>query len=635
MPRGNTKDGYSYGSSGNSGFFSRRRMLASLGATSTVALAGCGGDGSSDGGDGDGDGDGGNVQTTEEGEKVFTFQNGRRPPGDQNLAMEGSPKLNDQWSAPMVTPPGLNTYLQVFDDIEYQPMLFSSATMNDDGSVFEVELADGYEWWDGTPVTMQDWYYELMYYWKYEELGPGEASHDYEEIELVDDTTMRFHIEPQPTALFLSSHKNRIWYPRSFTEEWYEKMDDATTGQEGQAIQEELNQTIVSLTDDDIDQWGHGLWKPSNVADDKVEYEKVEGHPLADKNDLDKVVGLYTGGEDSTSRLQVQNELIDQSTTKGKETLDWPDRYEIHSYPNFNNYTFEFNFNHEDMANRKVRHAIAHWVATENFVQNTPNTPAGPITGISHVQGQRHIPDWENTKEQYIQHGPQRNADRANELMEEAGYTKQNDKWVNSDGDVVHVELPINGWWEDPNQNMASQLRQFGLEVNTTVLEASAYFPYIDAVEPEPDRWGIIMVRSNRSNTDHPAPNYNNGSHGMWMHKPDPDTGDPVPRMGRPLEPELPAMGELEGSTEKTLDIVELQERVNEPGISQDDLRQVTLDLSHYYNWDLPYMCAYHQFEEFAINAQDWTFPDWDNDGTPNGSTGNLPSVLHWEIQSK
>lgn len=627
---------------------SRRRLLATLGVASAVSVAGCN---SGDPGDST-PSDGGTVTSTDdtdaagsdtesdgetetEGEPdVFVLQAGN-PAVDTDLSMLGSLKQTQRYGGPMITPIGLNRYEQVFDGVDYVPMLFESVGMNDDNSVWTAKLAEGFEWWDGTPVTMRDWYYELQYLREFEKTGVGDPAFDYDEIELVDDRTIRFHLlERQPLAMFLANHKDRIWYPRTHTKPWFEKMRDATTGQEALDVNRELSRTKVRLSDDEMEQFGHGLWKPTRITDQYVEYDRVPDHPLAEHNGVDKL-RLVLHGSDAARRLKWLDELYDQGYVTGPLlNVDFPERYERHAVDTFENYRFEFNFNHEDLGKRTVRQAIAYWLQTENFVGNTENLPGGPQVGMVPSAAEAFVEDWDEVKDEYIQYGTQRKADQAETLMRDLGYYKFNNTWLRPNGDEAELKLLINSWWSDPCQNFASQLRQFGFTVTTEVVAASDYFPIKDLVDPAPDRWGMTMVRSNRSGVNHPAPYYANHPNGMWMHAEN-DDGERFGRMGRPLEPELPPLGEREGSGGPTLDIVDMQDRLDSPDATRQELSDLVADFTHYYNWDLPYLDGYYESEEFVIDEREWVWPDWDGDGVPNGISQDLPKVLHWDLQPK
>ena len=146
-----------------------------------------------------------------------------------------------------------------------------------------------------------------------------------------------------------------------------------------------------------------------------------------------------------------------------------------------------WNFEHKHYGQRVVRQAIAHAVDRKAVAGNSgPRTkrpvdiPTGIVGNIPDDSGGR-LPANEWLGDRIDQYEPYRgqNFERAAELLEGAGFQKDDGTWYDADGDPLTFSVKVPGGWTDyvaAVQTFNQHLSDFGLVTELVARDSSAYY---------------------------------------------------------------------------------------------------------------------------------------------------------------
>ncbi|WP_440988353.1 ABC transporter substrate-binding protein [Haloarchaeobius baliensis] len=143
-------------------------------------------------------------------------------------------------------------------------------------------------------------------------------------------------------------------------------------------------------------------------------------------------------------------------------------------------YGMVFNHDDEHFGQRAVRQAVAHVVDRQALVDNAgprTKTPAPIPCGIASGDQETWLGDWYDQFEDYGVDSSQ--TDEAAAILEEAGFSRQNGTWTDSDGNPVEAEyLTPAGWtdWVTQTQTAVSQLNDFGFDITISTTPTNDLF---------------------------------------------------------------------------------------------------------------------------------------------------------------
>lgn len=605
----------------------RRELLATTSVGLGVALAGCDGQDSEDTPTATEEETGQDTQTvqdtgTEEGlgdpvEPVFDFI-GRSGLPPTELVTGPEPASN--WARPTYwgeTLPGFTPGMANLYPSEKQiPMLADTYELSDDGTTWTVRLADeDFTWHNGKPVTIEDMYMSPVkeYGRMYEELT-AEGGHGlFESLEIVDDRTMKAELKkPQHPALFPAAgnlaQPDIFDHPRWTMKPYFESMQDATTAQEAEDIHTKLTEEANVPLEEFV---GHGLFQIEQVTEQSVVYTKYEDHPFADRQNIEKV-RIWPAGSQSTERLLWKQDKVDAGSPPAG-ALELPRNMNEWKFRAISGIQLQFNQLNEHLEKRPVRRAISYWLDHNSMVQNLgQGFPPVSQTGLPEPTATKWInPDLS----EFIDYGQTSQPEKADAEMQKAGYSRNgDDKWVDPDGNAVSFHLTTFEWWTTFAQSIASSMRKFGFEIE---LDTDGDKFWNVAGNPQAGQEGFDMQvhRAGPDDANYPAKNFEQGYWGMQT-----VTADGEGHWaGRPWEmtvPENIGDEEVSGSGKK-LDIRNLQEKIQSPTLSEEEAKEVTTDLAHFWNFDLPANFWWTGAGGLTGDNASFDFQDWNGDGYP------------------
>lgn len=448
----------------------RRKLLQAAGVAGAGVVAGCIGGESGDGDDTDGDdGPSGDAEfvdrTFVSAETLVTDQMHFNSYNDDNYAYS----------------PG---YL-VYDDLiyyradvsEYVPGVVTDWDVSEDRVVLDVR--EGVPWHDGGEVTAEDVVRKLrigIY-----DGGTMERFTSPEGIVATDDHTVEIDLDvPVSEEIFLSSLRgDSMDVPE---DPYQEILDDFADGGDGVTGDGE---TLGELTIDDPN--GTGPFEYADRNEQELVLELVEDHPDAENINFPEYrfryfednqaqwQALRSGDVDGVAILHVPPEVHE----------GFPDEVrEFQITPNWGSAVI-FNHDHEHFGQREVRQAIAHVVDREAVATASGPRTKAPVdvpTGIAgnfEVDGEIPANEWLGDRVDAYESYAGQDVDRAAELLESAGFRKEDGTWVDADGDVLEFPIKAPGGWTDyvdACQVITQHLNDFGIEAEFVARDEAAFF---------------------------------------------------------------------------------------------------------------------------------------------------------------
>ena len=441
----------------------RRRLLTAAGVSGVAALAGCSSTGSS-GSDGEsttGTGEGGTETTTDTDSEVYdrTFRNGfLNNPVDLNVN-----SFNSQNFAPIAGRLLHDRYVAYsFATDEFQPVALEELTF--DGTTVTMRLRDDLTWDDGSDVTSRDVETQLELLKKTE----GEIWGYLDGYSVVDERTVELELAEatNPKIIKFTLNNMRVDTPHSVFEEYLDQ-----PASEVQTFQWE----------EDI--LASGPWSHVNKDRQGWEFERNERFYAADNINFESFLLDVYGGNSALQQALVSGGSIDGVTSLfvPPQVVDGlADNVVENRMPSKWGYGIIFNHADPDFGKRKVRQAVANLLNRQRIVDNggrRTKFPAPVPCGIAPKNQESWLGD---TMDQFDTYGvDESRTEKAAQLLEEAGYTKQNGTWQDESGNALGGEFPSPaGWtdWTTMTQTVVSQLNEFGFDFQISTKPSNDWF---------------------------------------------------------------------------------------------------------------------------------------------------------------
>lgn len=285
------------------------------------------------------------------------------------------------------------------------PQLATGWQTSPDGKRITFTLRQGVKWHDGKPFTASDVQYNALELWK-KHLNYGTAVQQYlETVDTPDDHTVVFNYSrPMPIGLLLRALADLGYVvPRHVYENTNVLENPANTAPIGTGpfkfVQYERGQYIVATRNPDY--WREG----------QPYIERIVWRIITDKSAA--TAALETG--------QVQLSAYSQLSLADLDRLQRHPDFEVTprgSEGNIFNNTVEFNFRRKEIADIRVRRAIAHAIDVPFFIENFLYGQGKPATGIIPSTATNFYPA--NSKQPYPF-----DRKKAEALLDEAGYRRQ------------------------------------------------------------------------------------------------------------------------------------------------------------------------------------------------------------------
>ncbi len=607
---------------------SRRRILQAFGGAGAVAMAGClGGDDENGNGNGNGNGNSDpselNVDPDESEIVKDTFvgrlKDGGIPPDIQfNQFHPGN--FADQINAVIFD----NLIHWSTVDGTYWPMIAREWDVPEEvteGDTVTIHLRDDppHLWHDGDPVTAQDVVTQnrLQYY-------QGTPIWDFiDEVEATDEFTLEYTVSRDTNRdVFMANVlPQEISVKHDIYEEYLQAFEEADgEDEEDEALADLLNWRIE--LDDVV---ANGPFVPVEATAQRMFAERFEDYTApANLDHIESVYDadwqipnfpnfewLFADEEEELPNFQAYNWDGSRANPNiGKDEIP-SDVYEYRPDLQDLGESLGFNFDDEYMEQREVRQAIAHIVDRKEVTevmnaegqdpdyieQQVPTT----VTGMADDHADEWLGDSLDDYETYNNgENTEEHLERATELLENAGFSQDDDTWMTPDGEVWRPEFRCPPAWEKSTDPTVSVLRRFGIEAELTVDEAGAH-------------WGNVIPERNFDGIGHIwIPLGSTGYH-PWAYYEEQlrraTRDDPSYPIDLPEEIEVPETIGDPDSDPMTVNIPEQVTKLAEP-IDDDQVREITAELAWVYNQVVPQIPLRRHSEAPCLNVDEFVWPE-------------------------
>ena len=499
-----------------------------------------------------------------------------------------------------------------------------------DGCTIETTYEEGFEWWDGTPVTAHDLKAEADIDAWIDHDGPENAPTT---TEVEDDYTFIQHLPGPSNEVNVELVEHRIEVKEDWARPWLDQYEDASDEEAREDITNDLMETRVTREDQVEESLGNGLWIPEQIETTEILWRKWDDHYRADRTDLQYILEVDIP-DAAAAEQAIRDGRIDMEEGPGME-WEYHDKLEhLLGRDHTGARRMHFNQNNDHFRHREVRQAIAFALdftemeetalAAEGFVGSHPVSRGTLSTFLM----ERHLED--DFMDQLIDYGDESKMDEAEERMQAAGYERDGDVWVGNDGETEDIQLvgPDAGAVQVMSENIGLQLDDFGLQTEQRFMPGDQF----NQIWNESYDFDIIM---NWQDPTHPHDSVHTwNGHGYLgvdsifdvSEAPDIECGevdeapeieltaDQSERTGQLFRDEYPAeVGSLDlnGETKTTRPIEwfhELQyadvERTNE----------IMREVAWYTNWHVPTCVKMEEEWNFIGNTEDYILPDGSED---------------------
>lgn len=560
---------------------SRRRWMKTVGAIGMTSIAGC-----SSLGDNDGSG-GGAAQTYRVTDKGLGD-----PPSDTHYN-----EYNAAQRAPRIF---LSDYLAEMhyglEDELFYPVMLDSWEYTQEEDTFTMTLKDTTWWHNDEPVTSQDLWTMCMLEYHDQDVLKSSVDPTPDNFEMVDEKTLQIHLNGETNPRMLEQ-QTITWKARPyshFKEEAESIADNLDDEEHFRNVHEELASRRIG------EPIGNSLWKITDSNRREFTAEIHEGHFGAEPwLDMEGATLEFADGDRRRSlAFSSQTDVyqgIDESVLN-----EIPDEFERFDTPEEAGFGIGVNMEIEPYDDVRVRKALMHIINRENVAENqgVNHTPAESVTGISvevdtYIDDLSRYPTYETDNE------------RATELLENAGLSREGNSWNLPDGSPWQVDMRFAPWATEMGHTVSGQLEEFGIGTELQTTDASQFWGDIwnNMVENEIEMWPLYwggwrpypinglaaaLHNTRHDNIGYPGFEENSGQ----------------------VEVPMP-IGNVDGD----MSTINLDELFAELGNSPDTERnkEIFQTLAWVFNQTLPELPITQRFSVTWINSQGLNVPDEDS----------------------
>jgi ABC-type transport system substrate-binding protein len=429
----------------------------------------------------------------------------------------------------------------------------------------------------------------------------------FERVELLDDYRLRYTFDTpirEEVAMrrtLSTLHNTPAW----FYGEYLDRLEAATNAAERDAVRGELQDRSVTLEEAAEAGIGCGPYELSEVSVNRLMLDTFDEHPGADE------VAVPRAWFPSVQELRAE-ELTEEGVLDiGQGVLDRfgesvvaPNVEQLETHATQFTTTLLLNHFGDPVDDRNVRRAILAALPLDLLNRTGEwGSPTAVQTGLADPVARRWLD--EDLRDALARYPVERDDERAGEFMRRAGYERQGDRWVGSDGEPPRLAIDGPTWenWSLVADQVRRSLRDFGFAVEVNTYPQASFFGNV-----VPDNFEAVLWRSRGSTFDaFDVTTTRLGSLGMGVTDADRDRGE----RGRPVEqtiPSDPGALSVSGSGE-TLDLLALHRELREP-ISTERTREILGLLARWWNYDLPNLTLATTTTGIWGNTRDYDWPD-------------------------
>lgn len=485
-----------------------------------------------------------------------------------------------------------------------------------EGNTLLIEFPEDYSWWSGDDLTAED-------YWTYLEirrLQDPEAS-DIEENVLVDDYTIERTFKGDVTTNLMRADLTdqtfgKLTTPRWIYREYLERLQDATTQNERDAVGDDLRNFQIPIDQLSEEGLGNGPYEVVDWSDSDTAFELYEDHPLAEQTNIERVRLVSEMATENLRAMEVNDEIdmYPEGLIGEVDRDDYPNNLENWKEIEwFRTQKITFNWKNEHLAKRPIRRAIAHALDLRPMVDAAVEAglvgePPSLQTGVrSSIHGKFLGEGW---VDQLIEYPIEADESGAVDMLENAGYTRENGTVIDGNGDPVEFTFLTNdGQFQSSTGVVVSdQLESFGFGMDVTTVGSTDYYQTLEQYDH--DMWWIWHVASALW---HPISYFSNDFYGVEVGDPASDAETGI--TGIPFELEIPeAVGAKEINGDGvTIEPAQLMADLPVAG-TQEEVQELTRTLVQWFNFDLPNLIWIEERNGSWGDVEAYDFPTGDEE---------------------
>ncbi|QCS45098.1 ABC transporter substrate-binding protein (plasmid) [Natrinema versiforme] len=350
-----------------------------------------------------------------------------------------------------------------------------------DGQTIDLTVRDGLTWHDGDDVVAQDIVNQIKL-----DMYAGSTLGDLvsnipTDVEVVDDATARITFEGEINERIVLGYlqPTRLIAKNSEYGEYVEQFDDAENEDEEIAVLSDLQEWSVP------EPIGSGPFAFEDADTQRTLLAKFDDHPDADNINFDYLEHRYMPSNERRWNALQNGELDGEATLfmPQNQVNQLPDDMQVAHVPRHWGMGLMFNHDDEHIGKLQVRQAIAHVVDRE-LVAGNADSGTGTKLGVSYPSGitgdfsNRVEEEWlDGVVDQFNEY--ETDTGRAEELLQDAGYTKEGGTWVDETGSELTVPIKVpQGFsdWVTAVQTVVDQLDEFGIAAETLTRDDGTYW---------------------------------------------------------------------------------------------------------------------------------------------------------------
>lgn len=485
-----------------------------------------------------------------------------------------------------------------------------------EGNTLTIEFPENHTWWNGNDLTAED-------YWTYLEirrlLNPEESK--IEENVLADDYTIertfKSNVTPSLMKADLTSQTfAKLTTPRWIYSDYLENLRDATTQDERDSVRQELQQLQIPIDRLSEDGLGNGPYRVVDWSDSETIMELYEDHPMADQTNVQTVRLISEVATENLRSLEVNNQIdmYPSGLIGESDRGDYPDNlqnwYELDW---FRTQKITFNWHNEHLAKRPVRRAITHAVDLNPLVNaavqaGLVGNPPELQTGLRSSIHENYL--GEGWVDQLIDYPVESDVEGATQLMEDAGYTKEDDTWIDGNGNPIEFSfLTSDGQHQSAiGVVFSDQMESFGFNMDVTTVGQTDFYQTLQNYDHD-----MFWIWHVAAALWHPTSYFSNDFYGLEVG--DPSSDAERGPTGIPFELEIPSeVGAREISNGQTINPAQLMEDLP-VAESEDEVRDITRTLVQWTNFDMPILMWIEELSGSWGDVETFNFPSPDDEG--------------------
>jgi len=350
-----------------------------------------------------------------------------------------------------------------------------------DGQSVSLTVRDGLTWHDGDAVTATDVANQI----KLDAYNGGSLDAHIDDlaadVTAEDESTVAITLNKAINEQILLAYlqPKQVVAKESVYGDYVSRLDEAS----GDEARNEVISELANMTVDDP--VGCGPFQFEDADSQRTLLSKFDGHPDAGNVNFPEMEyrylpsnqkrwnALINGGTDGSATLFMPANKVNQL----------PDSVQVSLIPRHWGLGLIFDHEDEHLGKRKVRQALAHVINREQVAKNSgagtnskiavkyPTALTGAFSGQVEDAWLKNVADDFETY--------QGGASRAEALLQEAGYSKQDGTWADESGDPIDVPIKAPAGFSDwvaGAETVVDQLKQFGIEAQLLAKDTSTYW---------------------------------------------------------------------------------------------------------------------------------------------------------------